>query len=93
LQGRVERLTDDIPGGGMGGPPGMRGPPGMPGMFNPFGGGPPGGFPGMPGMGGDNMPMTMREMAMREQAMEGYGRPGMGGVMPPWAMMGREPEG
>ena len=55
----------------------------------------PGGFPGMPGMIGDDMPMTMREMAMREQAMEGYGRPGMPGPggMPPWAMMGREPEG
>ena len=86
-QGRVERLTD-MPGGmaGMRGPPG--GFPGMGGMF-----GPPGGFPGLPGAGmGDDMPMTMREMALREQAMEGYGRPGRGG-MPPWAMMGREPEG
>ena len=71
--------------------PGM--PPGMPGMFNPFGGGPPGGFPGLPGAGGDDMPMTLREMAMREQGMEGYGRPGMGGGMPPWARFGREPEG
>ena len=62
-------------------------------MFNPFGGGPPGGFPGLPGAGADDMPMTLREMALREQGMEGYGRPGMGGGMPPWAQFGREPEG
>ena len=37
--------------------------------------------------------MTLREMAMREQSLEGYGRPGMGGGMPPWAQFGREPEG
>ena len=34
---------------------------------------------------------------MNEQAMEGYGRPdmrgGMIGGLPPWARMGREPEG
>ena len=43
------------------------------------------------------MPMTLREMAMNEQSLEGYGRPGMDGNMigalPPWAVAGREPEG
>ena len=84
----MERLSEAGPGAGI---PGM--PPGMPGMFNPFGGGPPGGFPGLPDAGGDDLPMTLREMALREQGMEGYGRPGMGGGMPPWARFGREPEG
>ena len=48
------------------------------------------GYPGLPGMGAGE-PMTLREMALREQAMEGYGPPGRGG-MPPWAQFGREPE-
>jgi hypothetical protein len=46
---------------------------------------------------GGGGPQTLREMAMNEQAMEGYGRPdmqgGMVGGLPPWARMGREPEG
>ena len=49
------------------------------------------GYPVLPGMGAGE-PMTLREMALREQAMEGYGPPGRGG-MPPWAQFGREPEG
>jgi len=46
---------------------------------------------------GGGGPQTLREMAMNEQAMEGYGRPdmrgGMVGALPPWAAMAREPEG